>query len=875
MEDIQYEILAAALNVMVNGPARLSAALAAAPMLANIEGEFTCEGLLARLQQTSPDDPVRNLLRTSLVAWDYAKAPSWAAGSLRNTRERRDLVYERLALEAGLAAEIDDDLPFASVEEVIVVADKFTRWYTDEVKRARNFYWHAYDSYLREARGFDPLNVGILDEATNEAMERLTNPEQEAVYQAKGIVVGYVQSGKTTNFTGVIAKAIDAGYRLVIVMSGTTDLLRNQTQRRIDMELVGKEQIQRHATGKPDDRFDYDDDPDWEAQFISYGGRPSELGGPDIRRLTGAAQGRRAGGDYQSLKYGIDTLEIEKVDKRKPLYDPVNLHNAAVRLLVVKKNPARLGQLVKDLKRTGSKALSEVPTLIVDDESDQASIDTISPDKRFLESQQRKRTATNGRIVELLQILPRAQYVGYTATPFANVFVDPEDAENIFPKDFIISLPRPAGYMGVSDFHDLGNSSEDDPQDPATSNKKAHVRGVWVPHDESTDQLQKALDTFVVTGAIKLYRERLDVVDSFRHHTMLAHESSRQADHDELKNLILSLWENAGYDMAKGFDRLRRVFDTDILPVTQARSPELPLPASIDDIRVDVGTVISRIDSEDNPVLVVNGRRDADLPDFDKVSVWKILVGGALLSRGYTIEGLTVSYFRRRILYQDSLMQMGRWFGFRPGYRDLVRLYIGRHEPLTAARRKFIDLYEAFEAICLDEDAFRAQLRRYAMPEDGSPPLTPLEVPPLVSNSHPQLVPSGRTKMFNTKLKSMNFGGEWVERTLASDLEEDHKSNEALFSGLIAECDLNNPELAVTIGGQRSAFPAFCGIVAPDRLLTVLDAYRWAAPNTTSLLKLESEFLHGTGTEDPQIDDWVLLMPQLQRPVRRPWQTAG
>lgn len=875
MQDSQYEILAAALNVMVIGPTPLSAVLAATPALAGLDGEMTCADLLARLQQASPDDPVRNRLRTALVSWDYAEAPEWAAGTSRNTRERRDLIYLRLALDPQLTSQIDADLPFASVEGVIVVADKFTPWYTEEVRRARNFYWRAYENYLREVRHFNPVNIKTLDDATNEAMERLTNPEQEGVYQAKGIVVGYVQSGKTANFTGVIAKAIDAGYRLIIVMSGTMDLLRNQTQRRIDMELVGKEQIRRHATGEPDERFDYDDDPDWQGQFISYGGRPSEMGGVDIRRLTGAGQARGSVGDYQSLQYGIDTLEIEKIDKRKPLYDPVNLHAAAVRLMVVKKNSTRLAKLVSDLKKIGSKALSEVPSLIIDDESDQASVDTIRPDKRFLEAERRRRSTINQRVIDLLQILPRAQYVGYTATPFANVFVDPEDAENIFPKDFIVSLPRPAGYMGVSDFHDLDKSEDYDLEGPRESNERAFVQGVWEPHDESTDQLLRAIDTFVLTGAIKLYRERLGTPGDFRHHTMLAHESHRQSDHEELKNLILSLWENAGYDTAKGFDRLSRVFTMDILPTSQARAPELPLPSSIDDIRADVGTAMSRIDSGDSPVLVVNGTREADTPDFDKIPVWKIVVGGAKLSRGYTIEGLTVSYFRRRALYQDTLMQMGRWFGFRPGYKDLVRLYIGRHEPLTSARRKFIDLYEAFEAICRDEDAFRAQLRSYAMPEDGSPALTPFQVPPLVMNSHPQLIPAARNKMFNARLKSMNFGGEWVERTLASDREEDLKFNEELFTALIAECDLKNPELTVTIRGKRSAFQAFCGIVGPDRMISVLDAYRWAQPYGTSLLALESQFLHGTAIGDPQIDDWLLLLPQLQRATRKPWQPAG
>ena len=306
------------------------------------------------------------------------------------------------------------------------------------------------------------------------------------------------------------------------------------------------------------------------------------------------------------------------------------------------------------------------------------------------------------------------------------------------------------------------------------------------------------------------------------------------------------------------------MFSEDIALTSAARAPDLPLPPSIDEISKDVGAAISRIEAGGRPVLVVNGTREADTPNFDKIPVWKIVVGGAKLSRGYTIEGLTVSYFRRRALYQDTLMQMGRWFGFRPGYRDLVRLYIGRHEPLTSARRTFIDLYEAFEAICRDEDAFRDQLRQYAMPEDGSEPLTPFQVPPLVMNSHPQLVPAAKNKMFNAVLKSENFGGDWVERTLASDREEDLKFNEDLFIGLIGDSDLKHSELSVTSVGERSAFKAFYGVVGHGRMLEVLDAYRWAEPYGTSLLRLESEFLHGASIGDPQIDDWILLMPQLQ-----------
>ncbi len=148
-----------------------------------------------------------------------------------------------------------------------------------------------------------------------------------------------------------------------------------------------------------------------------------------------------------------------------------------------------------------------------------------------------------------------------------------------------------------------------------------------------------------------------------------------------------------------------------------------------------------------DPVLMVNSAEGADVPDFDaNDGVWKIVVGGAKLSRGYTIEGLTTSYFRRSARMQDTLMQMGRWFGFRDGYQDLVRLYIGRREPF--GKQKTLDLYEAFEDMVRDEEDFRAQLSVYSK----EPGFSPKDIRALVFNSHPHLRPTARNRMYYAEL---------------------------------------------------------------------------------------------------------------------------
>src|SRR5205085_2896009 len=156
-----------------------------------------------------------------------------------------------------------------------------------------------------------------------------------------------------------------------------------------------------------------------------------------------------------------------------------------------------------------------------------------------------------------------------------------------------------------------------------------------------------------------------------------------------------------------------------------------PFPSSLDDLMPSVTECWRRVNEGSTPALIVNGEKrfEEETPDFDSEGVWKIIVGGTKLSRGYTVEGLTVSYYRRPTRAADTLMQMGRWFGFRQNYIDLMRLFVGRAEGL----KKPLDLYSAFEAICRDELEFRNELRQYALPTDGNDPITPMQVPPLVT----------------------------------------------------------------------------------------------------------------------------------------------
>lgn len=850
MTDVLAECYLAALGAMSVGSPR--------PLLprARLEAEerhgsvdISLSALAAHLGCASINDELRRQLHIAISRWDLAPADiDWCNRSEPRSGSRRALIYDRLGL-GELSSQLDDLFALHG-ESAVVISDAFEPWY-DEARRARNaFYWPAYAALLAK-RGWGAEALSGLDEATNKVVERLAEPFRAEAHQAKGLVVGYVQSGKTANFTGVLAKAIDAGYRLIIVLTGTIDVLRRQTQRRLDMELVGKENILRGIDPTDPEtmsQVDYQDDPDWERKFLEFGFLPSSRNYPDIIRLTSRDF------DYKSLKAGIVALEFEKVDKNKPLWASANLPQSSARIVVVKKNKAVLKKLVKDLKSIKTPR-HEIPALIIDDESDQASVNTTNP-KTWAGSlpTQNERTQINRSIAQLLELLPRAQYVGYTATPFANVFVDPSDAGDIFPKDFLISLRRPDGYMGVRDFHDIGSEVDPEERTVGNSNECAYVRDLR-DGEERDAKLQEAIDAFVLSGAIKLFRASRGAT-TYRHHTMLVHASVKQIEHRELAGTIRATWKEAGYGNPSGLTRLQKLYERDFLPVMKARAAAAEIPGAFEDLKMYIAAAIGKITALQDPVIVVNGDKEmaSEEVDFDRREVWRILVGGTKLSRGFTVEGLTVSYYRRKTKQADTLMQMGRWFGFRSGYGDLVRLYIGRSEP---DGKTTVDLYEAFDAIVRDEEAFRDQLQQYAVLVDGRPQITPRDIPPLVSQHLPWLKPAAKNKMFNAELVLRRSPGKLVIPYAypvdAESKERNYKNVEPLMAAAAKKVELRVPQ---SINVTAARFDAWIGEVEKETVLRAIDGIRWI---THDYFVPDKHFLHEVADA---VENWVVIAPQ-------------
>ncbi|MDO4900909.1 Z1 domain-containing protein [Actinomyces sp.] len=816
--------------------------------------------------------PGRRKFHIRLGEWDAEKDAVWTDGTVERTSERRALIMRLLGISDDAAERIREAFPVFADRTTVIAAPDWTPWYDEERRGAHHFYWDGYRSLL-ESR-LPAESVADIDAATTDIVGRLADPSGSEPYQSKGLVVGHVQSGKTANFTGVIAKAIDAGYRLIIVLTGTVEILRSQTQRRLDMELIGRENILGGIDEQDEDLLadvDYvsTDDADWRAgRFVSYGAGFTNAGVPAIRRLTGAKD------DYEMLRAGLDALDPraghELSDPTRPMWHPDNIHRTDVRIAVVKKNKTVLTKLVNDLRRIKARTV-EIPTLIIDDEADQASVNTVNPKK----SGQAQRTAINRLIAELMRRLRRAQYVGYTATPFANVFISPEDAEDIFPRDFIVSLSAPKEYRGGRAYHDFEQLTSEEKKNPAVSNECAFVRDLRGDDDvdpkQVDEELLSALDAFVLTGAIKLWRAeaRAELAGSFRHHTMLVHESVKQAEHAELGDRIRRLWRRAGYGSPASMNRLRSLFDEDFAVVSASRQWEedLPQPDSFDAVGPFIGEVLDLVMAGGaDPVVIVNGDKDQQYNqvDFQRDRVWRILVGGTKLSRGFTLEGLTVTYFKRRAAQADALMQMGRWFGYRPGYSDLVRLYMARE--IKGPRGAVYDLYDAFGAIMQDEEQFRDQLATFArIKEDGRPAVKPIDVPPLVFQQLPWLRPTGRNKMYNAKLDFSGIGGVLQDFPRQPD-RGDGGTNKRHFElvrpwferdlfGPVEEFEYRDPS-----GNRRRTFKGRVAVVPAEEMLSVLDGFEWVEKfDFTPTLEMIRRAM-----AEERLKDWAVLLPLLE-----------
>ncbi|MBZ9784273.1 Z1 domain-containing protein [Pseudomonas sp. REP124] len=504
------------------------------------------------------------------------------------------------------------------------------------VDRSEWYYWPTLRSYLLGIKGWSKDTVLSLDDASDRILREL-KPPSTTEFDIRGLVLGYVQSGKTANFTAVIAKAADAGYRLVVVFSGIDNGLRRQTQIRLNKELTGYPSNPRGAVRMP-----------------------------PVGRQWHQFTTDELSGDFDAGRANHAALQGSQ---------PV--------LIVVKKNGAVLRRLQAWFASAPANVRSSLPALFIDDEADQASVDTrgsyqtqaaFNADNPDYEPP----AVINGLIRSLVSMFSRRAYVAYTATPFANILIPHDAYDNIagadlYPKDFFIDLPKPDGYFGTEEFFGRIDSSGNRSLSGIDVLRVISQEDVvsLVNDNILTENIDEAICSFVLGGAARAYRGNGESPS-----TMLVHTSQRIADQTPTKKLIedrfRELKDSWRYDRNGGIRaRLASLWNEDFVPTSAGILSGNS--QSFSDIEPFIGpfmeaVVVREINSETGDVL-----------DFEREpSLKAIAVGGNRLARGLTLEGLLVSVFARRSPQYDTLLQMARWYGYRSGYEDLTRIYTTR-----------------------------------------------------------------------------------------------------------------------------------------------------------------------------------------------------
>ncbi|GAB3115992.1 Z1 domain-containing protein [Bordetella tumbae] len=496
-------------------------------------------------------------------------------------------------------------------------------------------YAEAYEEFLRN-EGWPPQMVQSLGDVTGRILGHLQDPLSEGTsWNRRGLVIGHVQSGKTANYTGLIARAADAGYKFIIVIAGIHNNLRRQTQQRIDEAFIGR-------SSDPEDR-----------RKIGVGLDP---GYPGAATLTNINE------DFNKNTAAKSGWKIN--DFSKPI------------ILIIKKNVTTLTALhkwLKELNAEGNDRISDVPMLLIDDEADNASINT---NKEDLDP-----TRTNAMIRRILGLFAKSCYVGYTATPFANIFINPDAygddvREELFPRDFIYCLDAPTTYFGAEKvFLDEATSESivrpiDDCEDLIPY---SHRRDDPIP--ELPPSLYRALDTFVVARAIRNLRGQA------RKHCSMMVNVSRFVPIQKAVRDFLSLREKkireavlANYAMPEEVSS-RNMYMQGLKEAFYTEYADAGV--TWEEVKVGLNGVFENLH-----LYVINSKSDEvlDYSRYEKegIGLTAVAVGGLSLSRGLTIEGLTVSYMYRNTKMYDTLMQMGRWFGYRPGFEDLCRVHLSR-----------------------------------------------------------------------------------------------------------------------------------------------------------------------------------------------------
>lgn len=504
------------------------------------------------------------------------------------------------------------------------------------------FFWNRYKKYLEEVKHWNPRVTTNLGKISDEILDLCGDPSDK-FFSVKGLVLGDVQSGKTANYTAICNKAADVGYRIIIVLAGIQENLRQQTQARLDTEFSGR-------------KSEYYLDPKAE---IGIKNTPVGVGrygtGKKIAAFTSVTK------DFDSNILKSNNLGIENV-------------NCPV-VLVIKKNKRILNNLIQWLSKNNTLNANgqiELPLMLIDDEADNASVNTKDPDY--------EPAAINNCIRKLLRLFSATSYIGITATPFANIFIEPGNDEDLFPADFIYALSPPSNYIGADRiFGEDGDSDgmlqKIDLFDLEDCFPRKHKKDYIV--SELPLDLYEATFYFLLVNAIRDIRG-----DVNEHRSMMVHISLYTLVQMQIVEL-LSVWLEQVKSDLRNYSQLPVAKTERIENIRNLHKVwdkyNLSSLSGIEWTEVLCKYLYKAIAPIDiRAVNMKTGASSLDYFNHKNDGLRVIAVGGNSLSRGLTLEGLCVSYFHRNTKMYDTLLQMGRWFGYRPNYDDLVKVWMSQ-----------------------------------------------------------------------------------------------------------------------------------------------------------------------------------------------------
>nr|WP_320037613.1 Z1 domain-containing protein [uncultured Bacteroides sp.] len=662
------------------------------------------------------------------------------------------------------------DFEIHAKEATLLVAEDIKPWLYEEKSKIKPELWNRYRIYMNQKDSSFPL--GNLDDITDKILDKCVNPKTKGRWDRRGMVVGNVQSGKTANYTGLINKATDAGYKLIIVIAGIHNSLRAQTQYRIDEGFIGRDS----------------------SDFILKK-RNNKIGVGLIKA------------DTEIYSY---TSTDNKGDFNRATATRLNvpIGGKSPTVLVIKKNKSILENLIlwlynfanEDLN--GDKKIFDVPLLVIDDEADNASVNSGTEiDIKTI----------NRLIRTLLNLFNQNTFIGYTATPYANIFIPTawseevetmvkdvrlKVGEDLFPRDFIVNIPPPSNYIGAvkvfgyennetgEDFKGLDIIRLANDQEPYFPLRLNSINKNELP-DEVPSSLKRAIKSFILTCAIRRLRGQEN-----KHNSMLVHVALYVTWIDRVAWLVNEIVRDYKLQIRSGqgplLEELKSLFIEDFVPTTDNIIENLSYKDykikkhewdEVKDVLIDA---VMKIEvravhgTKNTRNLEFHNIEDINYNDYDNgMSV--IAVGGNRLARGITLEGLSVSYYLRTTRLYDSLMQMGRWFGFRPGYVDLCRLY---------TTEQLINWYRhvtlATEEMRADFDEMSAQNKR---PVDYQ----------LKVRTHPEMVAINRLsitsayKMRDTERIAVSYSGKTIQTYIFEKSKSVVLNNYKSFTSLLSK----------------------------------------------------------------------------------------